>query len=171
MNRTEAEYLFGGRRVSFVDKTITCVDCGQPFTFTAGEQEFHQSKGFTTEPRRCPRCRTARKGGANHKREGETRDTFTVACASCGNPAKVPFEPREGRPVYCSDCFQPQPRGVASAFARKGTQYGAFRGGYSNSHSPRGGGQRDNRGGFDRSGGDFRRSPRGQRPRTQSRGW
>ena len=77
--------------MSFVDKTITCSDCGQPFTFTAGEQEFHQSKGFTTEPRRCPNCRMARKGGANLMRERETRDMFTVACASCGNPAQVPL--------------------------------------------------------------------------------
>ena len=26
-------------------------------------------------------------------------------CASCGAEAKVPFEPRNDRPVYCSDCF------------------------------------------------------------------
>jgi CxxC-x17-CxxC domain-containing protein len=157
--------------VSFVDKTLTCVDCGQPFTFTAGEQEFHQSKGFTTEPRRCASCRAARKGGsapATHKREA--RDMFTVACASCGNPAQVPFEPRQGRPVYCSDCFQPQPRDVENAFTRKGTQYGAFRGGYGNGHGARGGGQRASRGGFGR-GGDSGRSPRGQRPPVRSRDW
>lgn len=152
--------------MSFVDKTLTCVDCGQPFTFTAGEQEFHQSKGFTTEPRRCASCRAARKGSAgapSHKRE--SRDMFTVACASCGNPAQVPFEPREGRPVYCSDCFQPQPREHANTFARTGSQYGAFRGGYSNGPSQRGSGQRDNRGG------GFGRSPRGQRPRGNTRTW
>src|SRR5207237_7995005 len=42
--------LFGGRRVSFVDKTLTCSDCGQPFTFTAGEQEFHSSRGLRMNP-------------------------------------------------------------------------------------------------------------------------
>ena len=26
-------------------------------------------------------------------------------CASCGKEAKVPFKPREDRPVYCSECF------------------------------------------------------------------
>ena len=36
------------------DKTLTCVDCGYEFTFTAGEQEFFASKGYTNEPRRCP---------------------------------------------------------------------------------------------------------------------
>ncbi|MEG2222763.1 MAG: CxxC-x17-CxxC domain-containing protein, partial [Oscillospiraceae bacterium] len=23
----------------------------------------------------------------------------------CGKPCKVPFEPRNDRPVYCSECF------------------------------------------------------------------
>ena len=26
-------------------------------------------------------------------------------CASCGKEARVPFQPREDRPVYCSECF------------------------------------------------------------------
>ena len=26
-------------------------------------------------------------------------------CANCGKEAKVPFKPREDRPVYCSECF------------------------------------------------------------------
>ena len=25
--------------------------------------------------------------------------------ANCGAEAKVPFQPRDDRPVYCSDCF------------------------------------------------------------------
>ena len=27
------------------------------------------------------------------------------SCASCGKACKVPFQPREDRPVYCSECF------------------------------------------------------------------
>ncbi|MEA2584425.1 MAG: hypothetical protein QOF33_2510, partial [Thermomicrobiales bacterium] len=42
------------------DKTLTCRDCGQQFTFTAGEQAFYQERGFS-EPQRCPNCRQARK--------------------------------------------------------------------------------------------------------------
>ena len=26
-------------------------------------------------------------------------------CAACGGEARVPFEPKSDRPVYCSDCF------------------------------------------------------------------
>ena len=43
-----------------VDKTLTCADCSQSFTFTASEQDFFAERGFT-EPRRCPSCRASRK--------------------------------------------------------------------------------------------------------------
>jgi uncharacterized membrane protein YgcG len=42
------------------DMTIVCTDCKTQFTFTEGEQEFFNSKGFTP-PTRCPDCRTRRK--------------------------------------------------------------------------------------------------------------
>ena len=40
------------KRSSFVytDKTLTCADCGQEFTFTASEQEFYAQRAFS-EPR------------------------------------------------------------------------------------------------------------------------
>ncbi len=38
------------------DKTITCVNCGQQFAWTAGEQEFYASKGLP-EPQYCLICR------------------------------------------------------------------------------------------------------------------
>jgi phage FluMu protein Com len=47
--------------MSFQDKSIRCSDCGANFTFTSGEQEFYQAKGFTNEPKRCPSCRRANK--------------------------------------------------------------------------------------------------------------
>ena len=47
--------------MSFEDKSIKCSDCGITFTFSAGEQEFFQTKGFTNEPKRCPECRRANK--------------------------------------------------------------------------------------------------------------
>ena len=44
----------------YSDKTLTCADCGQEFTFTASEQDFYAQRGFT-EPRRCASCRASRK--------------------------------------------------------------------------------------------------------------
>jgi hypothetical protein len=47
--------------MTFQDKSIRCSDCGTTFTFTTGEQEFFQAKGFTNEPKRCSSCRRANK--------------------------------------------------------------------------------------------------------------
>ncbi|HBR02364.1 MAG TPA: zinc-binding protein [Ruminiclostridium sp.] len=87
----------------YQDKTLVCKDCGQNFTFTAGEQEFFAEKGFTNEPQRCPECRKARRQNSNGGR-GE-RQMYDAVCASCGRPCKVPFQPRDDRPVYCSEYF------------------------------------------------------------------
>ena len=93
------------------DKTLTCNDCGQEFTFTASEQEFFAQKGFST-PVRCPACRAARKaareGGSSSYGGGYggERQMYAVVCAQCGKNTEVPFQPRGDRPVYCSDCFK-----------------------------------------------------------------
>jgi CxxC-x17-CxxC domain-containing protein len=113
------------------DKVMTCADCSQDFVFTASEQEFYASRGFT-EPRRCPSCRASRKaargdtggsyggggtgygdssggygggssGGGGYSRG--PREMFTATCSNCGKEASVPFRPTSGKPVYCSDCF------------------------------------------------------------------
>ncbi len=52
----------------FTDKTLTCVDCGKEFVFTASEQEFYAEKGFTNEPKRCKECRAAKKADRNNFR-------------------------------------------------------------------------------------------------------
>ena len=84
----------------YEDKTLICKECGKEFVFTAGEQEFYAEKGFENEPQRCKACRDARK---NANKNG--RVMYTGVCASCGKEAKVPFEPKEGKPIYCSECF------------------------------------------------------------------
>ncbi|MBM2809924.1 MAG: hypothetical protein HW416_683 [Chloroflexi bacterium] len=101
--------------MSYTDKTLTCRDCGQPFAFTGGEQEFFASHGLMNEPSRCPACRSARRGsqgaggyagGGYAGGYGQEREMFTATCSNCGKEARVPFQPRSDRPVYCSDCFQ-----------------------------------------------------------------
>ncbi|MCL2332130.1 MAG: zinc-ribbon domain containing protein [Actinomycetia bacterium] len=84
------------------DKTLVCKDCGEEFVFTASEQDFFEEKGFT-EPQRCKACRDKRKNGGRGPRE-----MFDATCAACGQTCKVPFEPRDDRPVYCSDCYSKQ---------------------------------------------------------------
>jgi len=42
--------------MNFDDRDITCVSCGNVFTFSAKEQEFFYDKKFE-DPKRCPDCR------------------------------------------------------------------------------------------------------------------
>jgi len=106
----------------YTDETLSCVDCSAQFTFSASEQEFFASKGFTNKPSRCPDCRAAKKaqrGGGGGGRggyssggsygggggAGRQREMFQATCSGCGKVAEVPFQPRGDRPVYCRDCF------------------------------------------------------------------
>jgi CxxC-x17-CxxC domain-containing protein len=102
----------GSFKVSFTDKTLTCKDCGQEFIWTSGEQEFYQTRGLVNEPGRCPTCRAARRasGGAGtsygSRGMGGPREFYSATCSNCGNEARVPFQPRGDKPVYCSSCFE-----------------------------------------------------------------
>jgi len=98
--------------MSYTDKDLTCRDCGRTFVFTVSEQEFHDQKGFTNVPGRCPDCRAAHKaqGGFGGRRDGGSgpREMHDATCATCGKGCQVPFKPSGDKPVYCSDCFQGQ---------------------------------------------------------------
>ncbi len=115
-----------------VDQTLRCRECGVDFIWTEGEQEFFASRGLTNPPSRCPSCRAARRaaqggssgggsyagggggggggGGYGGQRSSAPRQMYEVTCAGCGGIARVPFQPRGDKPVYCSDCFRPSGR-------------------------------------------------------------
>jgi CxxC-x17-CxxC domain-containing protein len=107
--------------VTYVDRTLTCVDCGVEFIHSAADQEYYIQKGFASDPKRCASCRASRRasreagydvrdiGGPRGYERGDehvAREYFAVICSSWGNQAQVPFKPRMDRPVYCSDCFR-----------------------------------------------------------------
>ena len=97
------------------DRTLICRDCGNEFIFTSGEQTFYAERGFVP-PSRCASCRATRRAerqamGNSDPRPsppGATRPLFPAICAECGRETMVPFEPREGRAVYCRDCYNRQ---------------------------------------------------------------
>ncbi len=112
--------------MSFQDKALTCNDCRTEFVWTSGEQEFYASRGLQNAPGRCPSCRAARRaggggggGGGGGYGGGGQREMFTATCSNCGNEARVPFQPRGDKPVYCSDCFAKQ-RGTSSSYGGGG---------------------------------------------------
>jgi CxxC-x17-CxxC domain-containing protein len=107
---------------TYSDKTLTCADCNQEFSFSASEQQFYADRQFS-EPRRCPACRAVRKasrgdsggsyaggsyagsgGGYSGGGYGQ-REMYTATCDGCGGEARVPFQPSGSKPVYCSACF------------------------------------------------------------------
>lgn len=101
--------------MAFQDKILTCVECGQQFAFTAGEQEFYAQKGFTNEPKRCKGCKALRRAGGGGAGSlvpsagggmGGTREMHEVTCSACGQKTTVPFKPILDRPVYCRPCYQ-----------------------------------------------------------------
>ena len=93
----------------YQDRSLTCRDCAEEFSFSAGEQAFFASKGLTNDPQRCPSCRAAAKRARSN--EGP-REFHAAICGACGGQAVVPFAPRNDRPVYCSSCFD-KVRGTA----------------------------------------------------------
>jgi len=100
--------------VSYADKTLTCRDCGTAFTFTAGEQEFYDQKGFTNQPTRCPDCRAARKASGGGRSSGggygsrdssgggySSRDSYGGGGSSYGGGSS-----RGQREMYTTTCSQ-----------------------------------------------------------------
>jgi len=118
----------------YSDKVMTCADCSQDFVFTAREQEFYATRGFTSRAVARPAAQAARRlvataaaaTAAVRLREPQQwrlrrqrrrlrwrqRRRILRGPARCSRqPAPIaarrpgPFRPTSGKPVYCSDCF------------------------------------------------------------------
>jgi CxxC-x17-CxxC domain-containing protein len=97
--------------MEFLDRLLTCADCGGEFIFTAGEQLFFFDKQFKNDPKRCKPCKSKRAGavlkaGAGPAAAGLSRTETRTECSACGIETTVPFKPTQGRPVLCRQCFQ-----------------------------------------------------------------
>jgi len=51
------------------------------------------------------RGRSSFGGGRGFDRGGD-RPMFKAVCSNCGKECEVPFRPTNGKPVYCSECFE-----------------------------------------------------------------
>ena len=104
--------------MEYRDKSLVCVECRQPFVWTAGEQLFFADKNFKNEPKRCKNCKAKRNarmtGGSGSPGGGRERVETVATCSQCGKETTVPFRPTQGRPVYCKECFQAR-KGTATA--------------------------------------------------------
>jgi len=99
-----------GEASDFADRLIRCVDCGEQFVWTVGEQVFFHDKGLKNEPKRCKPCKQAKNDrlaaiSASQAAGIKQKIEVNVTCAQCGQQTTVPFYPSQGRPVYCRSCF------------------------------------------------------------------
>ena len=103
----------------FEDRTMTCSECSDEFTWTAGEQAFFRAKELQNPPKRCKPCKKAKnrriEAVQKAKVEGKrSKVEVNAECAECGVISSVPFFPSQGRPVYCRDCFTRQKTEIAA---------------------------------------------------------
>jgi CxxC-x17-CxxC domain-containing protein len=98
--------------MDFVDRLLTCSDCGGEFIFTAGEQLFFLDKQFKNDPKRCKPCKS-RRGARGVNAEtgapaaaGISRTETRTNCSACGIETTIPFKPTQGRPVLCRQCYK-----------------------------------------------------------------
>jgi CxxC-x17-CxxC domain-containing protein len=108
--------------MEFVDRLLTCTDCGGEFIFTAGEQLFFFDKQFKNDPKRCKPCKSKRSAvslrpGSGPAAAGISRTETRTECSECGIQTTVPFKPTQGRPVLCRQCFQTRQRAVVPGAA------------------------------------------------------
>ena len=85
---------------NFQDITLFDQDSGEPFTFTAKEQEFFWKQGFTHVPKHSPERRKMLR-----EQRYKGKPLFNVKCRKCGRVGKILQEPTHFRNVYCADCF------------------------------------------------------------------
>ena len=83
-----------------------CPNCGKPKPAPApAAGSWTCSCGATATGKFCPECGKPRPADT-----GWTCSCGAVNkgkfCAECGKPTKIPFIPKNDRPVYCSECYQ-----------------------------------------------------------------
>jgi CxxC-x17-CxxC domain-containing protein len=70
------------------------------------------NRGDKSGPRRdFGRRDFGKRGFGGH---GGGREMHKAVCGKCGKDCEVPFEPTDGRPVYCSECFEKKDGGSSA---------------------------------------------------------
>jgi len=89
------------------------------------EKIIESSRRLYTRPREEVEAEINKWSGMLQVGEGEAK--YKADCSNCGKVTMVPFEPKEGRPIYCKDCMfkiksgelKPQTGFVASRSGRQ----------------------------------------------------
>jgi hypothetical protein len=87
----------------FQDVTLYDQETGEPFIFTAKEQEFFLKQGFTHVPKYSPERRKEMR-----EKRFKGKEFFNVRCTSCGKVGKILQEPPHPKKILCENCFTTQ---------------------------------------------------------------
>jgi hypothetical protein len=83
--------------MEYMDRVLTCLQCGGRFKFSVSEQEFFSRRGRKNEPNRCPNCRGVR----NEWRRGSPLDASIQALIRSGKyRVRQSVIGPEGRPIW-----------------------------------------------------------------------
>lgn len=89
-----------GSKPQFQDVTLYDQDTGEPFIFSAKEQEFFWRQGFTHVPKHSPERRKEIR-----EKRAKGKPLFNITCKVCGKVGKLLVEPPDPRDIYCESCF------------------------------------------------------------------
>lgn len=127
-NRSFGGKRFGGRdsrEVTMHD--AVCAECGKdcqvPFR-PSGDKPVLCSQCFRPERSsdRPSRFSDRRSGGDRF----QEKRNFPAVCDQCGKDCEVPFRPTQGKPIFCSDCFEGSSRQHTSSRANPGVTQEQF---------------------------------------------
>ena len=88
-------------RPKFEDFTLYDQETGEPFLFSAKDQEFFARQGYTNVPKFTPERRKMKAAA----REAEN-PLFKVTCMICKRIGKISVEPLHPKNVLCENCFK-----------------------------------------------------------------
>jgi hypothetical protein len=105
---------------SFTDITLYDQETGEPFIFSAKEQEFFWKQGFTNPPKFSPERRKQKR--LERELQGGT-PTYNVTCRICKKVGKVMIEPADMKEVLCESCFMTEWEAFSAAHPDKRAIY------------------------------------------------
>lgn len=87
------------------DLELHCIQCQSVFNFSERDQDTFYRQNMP-QPQRCNKCRPSRKKLVAAVENPDGAKRYEIVCDRCGKKDLVPFVPKLGRNVLCSNCHQ-----------------------------------------------------------------
>jgi len=95
--------------MGYLDKSFSGTNYSPPPPFDAQKPDFYQILAHSSKSRNfVARQSSKKKRKGNGTAFGYDRPKirmFSAVCSQCGENVEVPFEPTNGKLVFCNDCY------------------------------------------------------------------